>query len=168
MCITLTNLFDSSPPQREVLMLREYYDTLIMHHHPLSLAICRDAMTNGNAAFGLRRRMRCTNLTSLSERLRVLCYPTSITPHHVSLPAIPARCWRRTRVACNPSPTYVNNGMGIMCLMSVVQLCQLAADGPAKKVPSSVIHLLPLLPRMHKSTAPLVHGVACLLSAIPN
>lgn len=78
------------------------------------------------------------------------------------------------REACDPNPTYVDDGTGVKCPTSVVQLRRLAGGGggPAKNESSSAAHLLPLFPRAHESTSRLARGCLSLVfevcSAIPE
>ena len=78
------------------------------------------------------------------------------------------------REACDPTPTYVDDGTGVKCPTSVVQLRRLAGGGggAAKSEPSSAAHLLPLFPRAHESTSRLARGCLSLVfevcSAIPE
>ena len=74
------------------------------------------------------------------------------------------------REACDPSPTYVDDGTGVKCPTSVMQLRRLAGGGTMTNETSTVV--LPLFPRSHDSTSRLARACLSLVfevcSAIPE
>ncbi len=76
------------------------------------------------------------------------------------------------REACDPSPTYVDDGSGVMCPTSVVQLRRLVGGALSTNDSSLTVSLLPLFPRSHESTSRLARSCLSLVfevcSAIPE
>ncbi|KAL3808011.1 hypothetical protein ACHAXA_002436 [Cyclostephanos tholiformis] len=64
------------------------------------------------------------------------------------------------RTACDPSPTYVDDGSGVKYPTSVVQLRRLAGGALAKNESSLAVSVIPLFPRAHESASRL--GRSCL------
>ena len=76
------------------------------------------------------------------------------------------------REACDPSPTYVDDGTGAKCPTSVLQLRRLAGGGGSMTNNENSTVVLPLFPRSHDSTSRLARACLSLVfevcSAIPE
>ena len=76
------------------------------------------------------------------------------------------------REACDPSPTYVDDGTGARCPTSVLQLRRLAGGGGSMTDNENSTVVLPLFPRSHDSTSRLARACLSLVfevcSAIPE
>ena len=90
--------------------------------------------------------------------------PDELSPAHIRA--------MLAREACDPSPTYVDDGSGVKCPTSVVQLRRLAGGTLSKNDSSVAVSLLPLFPRSHESTSRLARSCLSLVfevcSAIPE
>jgi hypothetical protein len=112
----------------------------------------------------------CRSMMTLNLSTQRLCLPPHHLlmhrHHHCQYPFVAVlrrfSCRRQNRVAYNPSPMYVDNGMSITCLTLVLQL-----RGGWSREMSVILRHQPStpFPKTHKSTACLARGFACCVES---